>query len=139
MFTAILMVHILSAISGIGVTIFMATLAPRVAGSPDAPVVMKYAGANASRVGPWSLLVLWITGGWLAWGYGLAEAGGTWFQVKVALVLVLTMVVGFGQMARFRIARGADPRPLMAAMRWVQPVGSVVAILVVVAAVLAFK
>ncbi len=139
MFTAVLMLHILSAISGIGATIFMATLMPRLRGAPDAQPVMKYVGANLRVLGPLSLAVLWITGAWLAYGYGLAESGGVWFQVKVGLVLVLTVLVAHGHYMRYRMARGADPKPLMAMMRVIQPVNTAVAILVVVTAVLAFR
>ncbi|MFM2130728.1 MAG: hypothetical protein RL477_2274, partial [Pseudomonadota bacterium] len=98
MHTLLLLLHLLAAIAGVGSSLFMLALAPRLAGSPDAATVMRYAGANAGKLGPYSLLVLWVTGLWLTLAYGLAEVGGTWFWVKIAFVVVLSALVGYTQM-----------------------------------------
>ena len=99
---------------------------------------MRYAGANAAKLGPWSLVALWITGLWLTIAYGLAEVGGTWFWVKIAFVVVLSGLVGYTQMLQAKVRRGADPGPVQELMKKVSPIMSGIALLIVVFAVLAF-
>ena len=137
MYTTLVVLHVLAAVAGIGSAIFAFTLAPRV--SPeDARVVMPYVGANAGTIGPIALVVLWVTGLWLVFGYGAAAAGGNWFTAKMALVVAITVFAVYGQIMRVRIARGADPRPVMAMMRRLSPFTTAVGILIVIFAVIAF-
>ena len=138
MHTLLLLLHLLAAIAGVGSSLFMLALAPRLAGSPDAATVMRYAGANAGKLGPYSLLVLWVTGLWLTLAYGLAEVGGTWFWVKIAFVVVLSALVGYTQMQQAKVRRGADPAALQARMKTLSPAMTTMAVLIVVFAVLAF-
>lgn len=139
MHTLLLALHLLAAIIGVGTSVYMLALGARLAGSPDAPTVMRYAGANASKLGPWSLVVLWITGLWLTIAYGLAEAGGTWFWVKIAFVVVLSGLVGYTQMLQSKVRRGGDLRPVQELMKTVSPIMTGIAVLIVVFAVLAFR
>ena len=138
MHTLLLTLHLLAAIAGVGTSIYMIALGARLAGSPDTPTVMRYAGANAAKLGPWSLVALWITGLWLTIAYGLAEVGGTWFWVKIAFVVVLSGLVGYTQMLQAKVRRGADPGPVQKLMKKVSPIMSGIALLIVVFAVLAF-
>jgi uncharacterized membrane protein len=138
MHTLLLTLHLLAAIVGVGSSVYMFTLMPRLAGSPDAPTVMRYAGANARKLGPYALLVLWITGVWLTVAYGLADVGGTWFWVKIAFVVVLSGLVGYSQSLQARLRRGGDPAALQARMKVLSPAMTGLAVLIVIAAVLAF-
>lgn len=137
MYTTLVVLHVLAAVAGIGAAIFNFTLAPTVPPA-DAPVVMRYAGANAGRIGPIALVVLWTTGLWLVLGYGAAAAGGNWFTAKMALVVAITAFAIYGQIMRVRILRGADPRPVMAMMKRLSPFTTAAGILIVIFAVIAF-
>lgn len=99
---------------------------------------MRYTGANAGRIGPIATIVLWITGLWLVFGYGAAAGGGTWFTAKIVLVIALTVFAIYAHLMHVRIARGADPRPVMATMRRLSPFTTAAGILIVIFAVIAF-
>lgn len=135
----LLTLHLLAAITGVGTSLFMLTLGARVGGTPDAPTVMRYAGANASKIGPWSLVVLWVTGLWLTIAYGMADVGGTWFWVKIAFVVALSAASGYAMTMQRAIRNGADPGPVQQRMKKLSPIMGAIAVLIVIFAVLAFR
>lgn len=136
MYTLLVVLHVLAAVVGVGSSIYMFALSRRLAGSADGPTVMRYAGANQAKLGPWSLVVLWITGLILTLGYGTVD--GAAFTAKIVFVVVLSALVGYTQMLQAKVRRGADMAPLQARMKVLSPIMTGIAVAIVVLAVVAF-
>jgi uncharacterized membrane protein len=69
--------------------------------------------------------------------HAILEAGGIWFKVKLALVLILCGIVGYLNMLMAQIKK-AGGGPLMAKVPKISPFSLLTTLLIVLAAVLAF-
>jgi len=122
-------VHFLALAVGLGGGFANQILSARAGGHPD---VARPVQKTISRVAFAALVLLWVTGLWMAWGRPIASLG-PWFWVKMAAVLGLTGSAVTAQLAMLR------PRPGTPAL--LKKLGmsmTVSAALAVVFAVLAF-
>ena len=137
LFRVLLMLHLLGVGATVGTAMFMAALGAAAGGKPE---VMRPAAATAERVGGIGLGLLWVTGLWMAFGFGLYQGGGLWFDIKVVLTVVLTILVVL-TVRNQRAAR--KPNANLAAVartaRRLGPANLLTAIAIVICAVSAFR
>jgi hypothetical protein len=131
-----LMLHFFGLAAGFATGIGNAVVMQLSASSPaDAPVLGKVPLVLA-RIGQVGLAVLWITGIILVWIHGGPGAMPPMFWVKLALVVVFTVIVILMDMTGRRIAAG--DKAAAARMPLYGRAGGAVAVLIVIFAVLAF-
>lgn len=138
MFETLKIIHFLSLAVGIGGGAANGIIGARMAAAPDAakPVLGGITGL-IGRLSAGALALLWITGIALVLMTGGFAAMPTFFWVKLAFVVVLTLVSIRLQMLSIRAARSGTPPP-MKTMAQLGRFASVNSILIVVFAVVAF-
>jgi hypothetical protein len=133
----LLMLHVFGLAAGFATGIGNAVIMQLSAASPaDAPVLGKVPPVLA-RIGQVGLAVLWVTGIIMVWSYGGPSAMPPMFWVKLALVVVFTVVIVMMSMTAKRIAAG--DRSIASRMPLYGRFGGGIAVLIVIFAVLAFN
>jgi len=122
-------IHFLALAVGLGGGVANQVLAAKAGGRPE---VARPVQRTISRVAFAALVLLWVTGLWMAWGRPVASLG-PWFWVKMAAVLGLTGAAVTAQLAVLR--PGPGTRALLKKLGIWMTVASTLA---VVFAVLAF-
>lgn len=132
----LLMLHFFGLAAGFATGIGNAVIMQLSASSPaDAPTLGKVPPVLA-RIGQVGLAVLWITGIILVWTHGGPGAMPPMFWVKLALVVIFTVIVILMDMTGRQIAAG--DKAAAARMPLYGRAGGAVAVLIVIFAVLAF-
>ncbi len=106
-------IHVLAFTAGIGVSITSAVIGPRQATAE--PALAGQLGAimaRLGRIGSVSIILLWLTGGWLMYAiYGGSPGSGA-FRLKIASVALLTAAVVALEVLGARARRtGTAPPP----------------------------
>lgn len=141
MFKLLLITHFLGLSIGAGTGVYMAALsayAGKIADKTEAKAVMLGPGGAISSVGTIGLAMLLLSGmGMVAVGGGVAQWGIA-FWIKMALVgLIVVYVMSLKRLAA-RARLETTPNAAIA-MKKLGPIGPMLAIFTVSAAVLAFK
>ena len=141
MYKLLLITHFFGLSIGAGTGIYMAALsayAAKTADRAEAGAVMLGPGGAISRVGSIGLVVLLLSGvGMIAVSGGAAQWGLA-FWVKMALVALIIVYVANMKMLAARAREEAEPKAAFI-MKKLGPVGPILAVFTISAAVLAFQ
>ena len=139
MHATLLAVHLVAMAAAVGMGIFIPVLAIQAArAAPEqVPALMGAAGRAAAIIGVVAVTLLWISGGWMAWGLGDAEGAGRMFDLKLGLAAVLTVIVFFNAWYGSRARRGGNPQAALS--RRLGPILTLLGLAVVIVAVATFS
>ena len=140
MYATLITIHLVSMAAAVGMGIFVSTLAvvTRRTAPESAPTVMGAAGHAASWVAVTSVTILWVSGAWMAFGYGTAEGAGRSFDIKLGLAALLTVTVFFNFWYGSRARKSGQPQKAAVMSKRLGPLLLLLGIGAVIAAVLTF-
>lgn len=142
MYDIFLVLHLLGMAGGVGTSLFMAGLNIRAEKLPgnEAGTLMGNASIVARHLSSVSLALLWLSGiAMIAMAEGLATSGGNFFIAKVALVILLTILIGLIHRADGRIRRNENAEAAQAQIKPMSMAALLISVSVVILAVAAFE
>lgn len=135
----LLWAHLLGLAAGFGGGLAMSQVGPRlVAAAPDQRATWWPLADVYTRITAGGLVVLLITGPLLLWlKFGGMAGLSIWFQVKMALVVLIVVLVGLTEWGKARLKRGDEGGGRL--MQITGPLIGLSVVAVVLSAVLAFN